>query len=88
MKHQMTQLKIILLPTVRIRGNDGINAILAEEERFPKLLNFSEIVLKRISFCNKKPVVFLSPNPLFHVSKLEKTSFSVNLKAKIKYLHS
>lgn len=50
----MTQLKIILLPTVRIRGNYGINTILAEGEIFPKFFNFSEIFFKPISFCNKK----------------------------------
>lgn len=53
-KHQMTKLKIILLPTIRIRGNYGISAILAEEERSLKLLNFSEIVNKPISFHNKE----------------------------------
>lgn len=53
-KHQMTRLKIILLPTIRIRGNYGINAILAEGERPLTLLNFSEIVNKPIYFHNKE----------------------------------
>lgn len=50
----MTKLKIILLPAIRIRGNYGISAILAEGERSLKLLNFSEIVNKPTSFHNKE----------------------------------
>lgn len=76
------------MPTIRMRGNYGNNVILAEEKRPPKLLNFSEIFYKPLPFHDKKYSDFFfpltQPNPPLHVLKLEKTSFTVNLREKIK----
>lgn len=59
-KQQMTQLKIILISTIRIRGNYGNNVILVEGKRSPKLLNFSEIFNKPLPFHDKATVIFFA----------------------------